>query len=258
MAGLIQRRSHIHIMADARTLIPESAMDRYDDFPNGHLLISPQALKDRLGEASLVLLDVRPTHELAEHGWIPGAVHLDLYGLGLTKTTPELLDAFIHMMRSQFALRGISLEHTVVAYEETSGIRAARAFWLLEYLGHEDVHVLDGGLAAWREAGLETSREMTAPRARSFKPNLRPELFMSADDLHARLGEPGLVILDTRNDDEYYGRSVRAARSGALPGAVHLEWTHYLDEKGRFKPQAELAMLFENAGITRDKPVVPY
>ncbi|MCH7653699.1 MAG: hypothetical protein IIB14_08500 [Chloroflexi bacterium] len=67
-----------------------------------------------------------------------------------------------------------------------------------------------------------------------------------------------LTVLDTRGDDEYYARNVSLARGGAIPGAIHLEWTDYLDDAGRYKPQAELAALFEGAGITRDKPVVPY
>ncbi|MCZ6552757.1 MAG: rhodanese-like domain-containing protein, partial [SAR324 cluster bacterium] len=106
-------------------------MTGHDAFPNGHLLITPEALQARLGDGNLVILDVRPTHELAASGWIPGAVHFDLYGLGLTRTTPELFREWITMMRSQFALRGVGMDRTVVAYEETSGNRAARAFWLL-------------------------------------------------------------------------------------------------------------------------------
>lgn len=236
----------------------DNAMTGHDAFPNGHLLITPEALRARLGDGNLVILDVRPTHELAASGWIPGAVHFDLYGLGLTRTTPELFREWITMMRSQFALRGVGMDRTVVAYEETSGNRAARAFWLLEYMGHADVHVLDGGFAAWRRAGLEVSREMTAPKPRSFKIQPRESIFISADALNERLGEEGMVLLDTRDDDEYYARNVRAKRGGTIPGAVHLEWLHYLDDAGRFKPKEELAALFEGVGITGDKAIVPF
>jgi thiosulfate/3-mercaptopyruvate sulfurtransferase len=233
-------------------------MSSANSFPNGHLLFTPEALHARLGDEKLVILDVRPTHELAASGWIPGAAHLDLYGIGVTRTTPEAFEEWMTMMRSLLALRGVSHDRTVVIYEETSGIRAARAFWVLEYLGHSDAHVLDGGMAVWRAAGLPVSREMAAPKARSFKPTPRPELFISADALNARLRDEGLRILDTRADDEYYARNVRAARGGAIPGAVHLEWTHYLDGSGRFKPYPELAALFASHGITPEKAIVPY
>lgn len=233
-------------------------MSAAQDFPNAHLLFTPEGLKKRLGDEKLVILDVRPTHELAASGWIPGAAHFDLYGIGLTQTPPAIFDEWIGMIRSLLALRGVSQDVTVVVYEETSGMRAARAFWMLEYLGHQDAHLLDGGFKAWREAGMPISREMAAPKARSFKSAPRPELFISADALKARLGEKDLCILDTRTDDEYYARNIRSARGGAIPGAVHLEWVRYLDEKGRFKPYPELAALFAGVGITLGKPVVPY
>jgi thiosulfate/3-mercaptopyruvate sulfurtransferase len=227
-------------------------------FPNGQLLFTPEQLHGKLGDEKLTILDVRPTHELVQHGWVPGAAHFDLYGNGITRTTPELFEEWINLMRSLAALRGVALDRTVVIYEETSGNRAARLFWVLEYLGHEDVHVLDGGFGAWRGAGLPVSREMREPKARSFKPKPRPELFISADELNRRLREPGLSILDTRSDDEYYSRHIRSARGGAIPGAVHLEWTNYLDDSGRFKPYPELLALFASRGIRPENAIVPY
>ena len=227
-------------------------------FPNGRLLFTPDRLQARLGDERLTILDVRPTHELVAAGWIPGAAHFDLYGIGITRTGPPLFEEWIGMMRSLAALRGVSMDQTVVIYEETSGNRAARLLWVLEYLGHDDVHLLDGGFGAWRRAGLPVSRDMHEPKARSFKAKPRPELFISADGLNARLHEPGLCILDARTEDEYYARQVRAARGGAIPGAVHLEWKDLLDETGSYKPPLELQALFAARGITPDKSVVPY
>jgi thiosulfate/3-mercaptopyruvate sulfurtransferase len=233
-------------------------MTTQQSFPNGQLIFTPEQLHAKLGDEKLTILDVRPTHELIQHGWVPGAAHFDLYGIGITQTTPQLFDEWITMMRSLAALRGVAMDRTVVIYEETSGMRAARLFWVLEYLGHQDVHILDGGFGAWRKAGLPISREMPEPKARSFKPQPRPDLFISADELNRRLHEPGLQILDTRSDDEYYSRRVRAARGGAIPGAVHREWKQYLDESGRFKPYPELMALFTSCGIKPEHAVVPY
>ena len=140
-------------MAMPRNQSPGGSRGHYDEYPNGHLLISPEALQAVLGEESLVILDVRGTHELIGDGWIPGAVHLDLYGLGTTKMTPEVFSEWIGMMRFLFAIRGIGLDRRVVIYGTTSGVHPARAFWLLEYLGHESVQVLDGGMKAWIRAG---------------------------------------------------------------------------------------------------------
>ena len=120
-------------------------MSDTDGFVNGGLIWTPEELKAKLGDEYLVILDLRPTHLVME-GIIPGAAHFDLYGVHLANTEPEPQRLYIDMMRSQMGLRGVGMDRTVVAYEEDSGIRAARAFWLLEYFGHSDVHLLDGGI----------------------------------------------------------------------------------------------------------------
>ncbi len=100
---------------------------------------------------------------------------------------------------------------------------------------------------------------MTPPRPKSLKIDPWKEIFISADDLHARLGDKNMVVIDTRADDEWYGTNTRGGpRGGTIPGAVHLEWTHLLDDAGKFKPKAELADLFESNGVTRDKAIVPF
>ena len=66
------------------------------------------------------------------------------------------------------------------------------------------------------------------------------------------------VILDTRSDGEYCGTTVRATRGGAIPGAVHIEWTRNLGPDGAFKPAAELRSMYEEAGVTPDREVITY
>lgn len=236
---------------------PAAAKERSEAFPNAHLLWSPAQLKARLGDPKLAVVDLRPSHELLA-GVIPGAAHFDLYGIGLTSTQGPLLDEFLNLMRSLLGLRGVGHEKTVVFYEKDTGIRVARAFWLLEYFGHADVHVLDGGIQAWVAAGYPLAREMSEPHPASFKIKAQKHLFIGADELRQKIEAGEIVPLDTRTDEEYFGINKRAARAGAIPKAVHLEWTRYLDAHGRFKPPAELEALFNSAGITKDKAIAPY
>ncbi|MDQ3828924.1 MAG: rhodanese-like domain-containing protein [Candidatus Tectomicrobia bacterium] len=217
------------------------------------LLWSPQELEARLGDPHLRIIDVRPTHALVQEGWIPGAIHFDLFGMSLNDTAPQPLQAFMWMIEHLFEMRGVNLDTPVVFYEDIAGMRAARGFWFLEYFGHGDVHVLDGGLSAWKAAGLPRSHEMRAPRGTTFQSRPRPELHWSADELYTHLRDADLAIIDTRTDDEYLGKSVRAARGGTIPGAIHLEWTHNLDADGAFKTGPELQAMYEAKGITRDK-----
>ncbi|MGH9330742.1 MAG: sulfurtransferase, partial [Vicinamibacterales bacterium] len=156
----------------------------------------------------------------------------------------------------------------VVVYDDTSGMRAARAFWFLEYFGHPDARVLDGGFTAWQRGGLpiETQTEggQASPARQGASKDWPEHAPTHADrlatwrDVKDRIAKTDAVILDTRSDAEYYAEIARAKRAGAVPGAVHVEWTRNLDESGAFKPAAELRALYEQAGVTPDREVITY
>ena len=204
-----------------------------------------------------LLIDVRPAEQFAA-GHIAGAAHLDLWGVSLIDTSDAPLRAFMWMIGHLFSLRGVTPDHPVVVYEQDSGIRAARAFWLLEYLGHPDAAVLDGGFAAWTRAGAAVSTNAAAPTPSTWHGTPDPSRLATWRQVLDRLGKPETAIVDTRSDAEYFGEAVRAKRGGAVPGAVHLEWTNNLQADGRFKPAGELAAMYETAGITPDREVVAY
>ena len=221
------------------------------------LLTTPAELEKKLGSSDLCLIDVRPAEQFAQ-GHIPGAVHFDLFGLSLVDTREAPLKAFMHMIHHVFELRGVSDDKEVVFYEENSGMRAARGLWFLEYFGHPNVRMLDGGFQAWKAAGGATTTEATAPKAANFKTTERREVLASADDVLKSLNKKEFSILDTRSDGEYLGTHVRAARGGAVPGAIHIEWTENLDTSGKFKSNTELKNMYDKAGITSEKEVISY
>ena len=226
-------------------------------YTNPDLLWTPAQLHGRLGDPNLAIIDVRAAATYAQ-GWIPGAVHFDLYGISLNDTSPKPLAAFMWMMQHLFEQRGVNLDKTVVFYEGISGMRAARGFWLLEYLGHTDVHVLDGGFHAWQAAGYPVTTEAPRVREVQFQPRVRESLVINADALYRLLGLDTLTLLDTRTDDEYLAKNVRAARGGTIPGAVHLEWVHNLNADGTFKAAEELRAMYTAAGIYPEHTVVAF
>lgn len=232
------------------------------DNPKGYrhpeLLTTPQTLAAALerGERPTIL-DLRPADQYAS-GHLPGAVHLDLWGLSLTDTDPAPLKSFLWIVEHLLAERGVSMDRPVVVYDEISGTRAARAFWFLEFFGHPDAKVLDGGVTAWTAVGLPLSLEHTAATPTTWTGRRRTDLLATWQDVHDRLGKADTAILDTRTDGEYCGTVVRAARGGAVPGAVHLEWTNNLGPDGAFKPAAELLAMYAGAGVTPDREVVTY
>jgi thiosulfate/3-mercaptopyruvate sulfurtransferase len=224
-------------------------------YVNPQLLWTPAELHGRLNEPTLCLIDSRTGEEYSQ-GHIPGAQLLDLFGISLSDTDPAPLKAFSWMIESLMSFRGIAFNKTVVLYGDTSDMRATRGFWFLEYFGHQDVHVLDGGIRAWREAGYPVTTAAKVAKPAKFEADLQPHTLATYRDILERLGRRDVVLLDVRTEGEYLGTSVRAARGGTIPGAVHLEWVHNLDAKGRFKPADELRQQFEALGITPDKEVV--
>ena len=208
------------------------------------------------GEAP-VLLDLRPAEAFAA-GHLPGAAHLDLFGLSLIDTDPAPLAAFLWIIAHLLTARGVDAGRPVVVYDEQSGIRAARAFWFLEFFGHPAARLLDGGSRAWEDAGLPLTRAAAAPGRGTWEVGRDETRLATWRRVSERLGRTDVAILDTRSDEEYCGTNVRARRGGAIPGAVHIQWTRTLDEAGAFKPAAELRAMYEAAGVTPDKEVVSY
>ncbi len=222
------------------------------------LLVTPEELAREIGSSQApLLLDLRTVESYCENH-LPGAVHLDLFGISSIDTDPAPLRAFFWIIEHLLASRGVSNEVQVVVYDETSGIRAARAFWFLEFFGHPSARVLDGGYNAWGKQGLPVTQEAHKPTPTEWTGLRDQEILAGWREVKARLGSPDAVIVDTRSDGEFCGTTVRAARGGAVPGAVHLEWTNNLGPDGAFKPLNELRKMYERAGVTPDREVVTY
>ena len=239
-------------------------------YANPGLLIEPADLADRLARApgavaasgtevaaAPVVVDLRPAEAFAA-GHIPGAVHLDLFGVSLIDTSPAPLDAFLWIIAHLLATRGADPGRTVVVYDEQSGIRAARAFWFLELFGHPDPRLLDGGFGAWARAGHPVTTESAAPARADWTVGRDGSRLATWRDVEAAVGTAGAVLLDTRSSGEHRGTVRRARRGGAIPGAVHIEWTRNLDAAGAFKPAAALRAMYEEAGVTPDREVIAY
>jgi thiosulfate/3-mercaptopyruvate sulfurtransferase len=222
------------------------------------MLITPDVLSRELASVTPpMVLDVRPAEAFAVSR-LPGALHLDLWGVSLIDTSPAPLRAFMWMVGHLFSLRGVTPERPVVVYEDSSGIRAARVFWFLEYLGHPNVRVLDGGFPAWGRAGLPVTTDVTTPVPSKWHGDADASKLATWDQVLERLDQPDTAIVDTRAPSEYFGEEVRAARGGAVPGAVNLEWKNNLTADGTFKSEADLRSMYAALGVTPDREVVTY
>lgn len=230
----------------------------YKGYVNPELVISTEELKSNLKNKSYCIVDTRPTHEYID-GHIPGALHLDLFGLSLNDTQQQSYDAFMWMMSYLFQQRGLDPAKTIIWYEDISGTKASRGLWFCEYMGHTKTRVLDGGYKAWLAADGPVSTDgVEPPNVPQFPIDPNPETHMDVNEILTNLTQNHYIPLDTRTSDEHYGRVARAERAGAIPGSIHIEWVNNLDENGAFKPAAELQKMYADVGITPEKHVTCY
>ena len=222
------------------------------------LLWDTDALAARLGDDEVVVLDVRRGERYA-NGHIPGARNFSVYGVNTYDSDPAPLASFTKMWAFQLVGAGIRRDDTIVVCSDFSDESAARAFWFLEYLGHERVAVLDGGIRAWSAAGQPLTHEATLPKASAYPCEAAMSVCATWSDVAGAIDDPSTVILDTRSDEEWYAEDARGtARAGAVPGAVHLEWLHNLDDRGRMLDPETLRERYAAVGITTATPVIAY
>src|SRR5262245_19011243 len=222
-------------------------------------LIEPGALRDEIarGDAPLII-DARAAASYAQ-GHIEGAVSFSTYDQFALDTRPEGLATFAQHMGLCYLGTGISNIRPMVVYEDDTGMRAAREAWILQFLGHREVRMLHGGFTAWRAAGCQVSAQPSEEWTVSFRVRERPELVIGCDEIARRLGEPGLTLLDVRDEHDHAGRDRTACctRRGRIPGSVRIEWTEFL-EGGRYRSPQAVRGLLEARGIDPGSEVVPF
>src|SRR4030095_8679238 len=226
-------------------------------YANPELLWTVEILGSHLRDPQLVLMDLRPP-EAYSNGHIPGSRSFDIFGISLIDTRQQALDVFLWIIEHLIQAKGVNSDSNVVIYDDVAGMRSARLFWFLEFFGHKDVHVLNGGFNAWTAAGMPVTHEATVPKPGNFKMKPRRELLATAEDVLGRLHSPDAVLFDTRSQCEDTGNLGRAARGGRIPGATHLEWTQNLDPNGFFKSADDLKSMYDAHNIPPNREAIPY
>lgn len=191
---------------------------------------------------------------------IPGAVYLDL-----EKDLSGPLAAHggrhplpnIEELADKLGRAGIDGSKTVVAYDDQGGAMASRLWWLLRYLGHDKVYVLDGGYAVWKDKGYPVTDEPAAPAETVFKPNVRADMVVSVEQVKERMNRPGTVLVDSREQKRYLGEEEPIDPvAGHIPGAKNMFWKEALNEAGLWKDSDALASRF--GGLSDAEEIIVY
>ncbi len=207
-------------------------------------LVSCPELASYLNDSTIAIADCRfsltaPDAGRRQYasGHIPGAFYLDLnqdlssplQSHGGRHPLPDL-----EALSQTLSIMGITLGATyVVAYDDARFAFASRLWWLLRYLGHDRVAVLDGGFQAWQAAGLPVTQDVPSAQDGHFDPQVRSPLAVTIDDVKARSQRPGVVLVDAREGDRYRGeREPIDPIAGHIPGAVNIVWKHVTNDQG--------------------------
>ncbi|HVA79506.1 MAG TPA: sulfurtransferase [Candidatus Binataceae bacterium] len=206
-------------------------------------------------DKSVVFIDTRAAADYWA-GHLRGARHFDPFPFHYYDTSERGAVEFRAQLEWVFSALGITGDETVVFYENDSGMRAARGLWALEWLGHRRARMLDGGLGAFASEKLSTAPPAFKPARFSATP--RAEAAASSAQIVERIGRADVQIFDVRSDAEYFGERVRARHGGAIPGAIHRDWTEANTAAGKFKSAAELRAEYQKLGLRADAEIIPY
>lgn len=225
-------------------------------------------LQSRLIEGNIVIADVRfhPKEALYgqqayEAGHLPGAVFIDFKAdlvdpaseHGGRSPLPQ-----VERLAKRFGELGIDTSTTVVVYEDVNGPAASRLWWVLNYIGVEDVRVLDGGFQAWSEAGLPVITEKPQPKARELIPAVHEDWVVDVHSVKAVVaGDKDAKLIDSRDRNQYLGLEAPFDPiAGHIPGAVNLFWKDGLQSNGTWKTAEELKQRFGE--LSKDEEIIVY
>lgn len=220
-------------------------------------LIDASTLQRHINDPKLLIIDLCGSESYAE-GHIPGAVHVPPTQLSSgQKPAPGQLPAQ-ETLQHLFESIGLAPDRHVVVYDDAGGSWAGRMIWTLDIIGHKKSSLLDGGLAAWQNAGLPVSTETPAVTPSRLQLTLDSSLIADKQEILDNLDNPDYCIWDARSPEEYRGEKVQAARGGHIPGAVNLEWTELMDEQKRLLPVEQLQALLDAKGLGKNRTIATH
>lgn len=223
------------------------------------LLLSPEALHTLGHRDDVVIVDAGQEYSYYS-GHVPGAVWLPAQALvlGIPPAPGKLPPA--EQVARVLAWLGIGPASHVVAYDDEGGGWAGRFLWALECAGLRQYSLLDGGIHAWRDAGLPLQTDATRQPVSLHDWPWDGDVAVDLDWLQTHLDHPDVVIWDARSAEEYLGTRISARRNGHLPGAVNYEWTLAMDRQGalRLRDLDTVRQELANLGIQAGADIITH
>jgi thiosulfate/3-mercaptopyruvate sulfurtransferase len=233
-------------------------------------LVSPQWLNEHRQDADIVVLDIRSAIDgggenayLEAH--IPGSVHTD-YDKGAWRVMRNNVPFMLPSVPELDALIGdLGIDEATHVVVVPAGVNftdfgsAARVYWTLKIAGVSNVSILDGGVAAWKAAGLPLKTGNEEPSPKIFNAQIDKSALAEIGDVEKAVATHDATLIDARAPSLFSGKekAPQVAAYGHIPGAIDLDSARFYDEQtNRLKPAAELAAIASR--IPRGKPAVSY
>lgn len=230
-------------------------------------LVSMEWLAEHLHDPGVRIADCRfqlgePETGKNKYGvdHIPGAVHFDLekdlsgekQQHGGRHPLPDIGE-----FSRKLGAAGIDNSVKVIAYDDQGGMMACRFWWMLRYLGHQEVYVLDGKYSLWKTQGYPVTSELPQPEPRVYQPQVQDGIVADINEVKLKKDLPQTVLIDSRDNRRYSGLEEPIDRvAGHIPGAVNYFWAEGLHADGVWKTSEEQLRRFQ--GIDPQKEMLVY
>jgi thiosulfate/3-mercaptopyruvate sulfurtransferase len=221
-------------------------------------LVDTKWLKDNLSMENLRIVDLRDNVKDYWQEHIPGAVYLSPdamrwpdRGVPVKLIQPEALTLLLGEM-------GEDENTMVVAYSEKGDYKAPYLIWALDYIGHKQSAVLDGGFSKWKSEGnlVIQGYPKIEPKQYRLPSKLNEEVRATLKEVKETMGQKDVVLIDVRPPELYTGQAGPWKRKGHIKGAINHFWGDDLKEDGTWKDQKDLKKIYENLGANSDKTVI--
>ena len=167
---------------------------------------------------------------------------------GLIKSADDLA--------AYFGKKGVSNTSNIIIYDDGSNKYSSRVYWVLKYLGAENVRLLHKDMEEWKAARLPLTRNKTVAKATTFTASVNNAVMANAADVKGCSGS--CVVVDSRDANEFDGTSENPVSVGHIKGAINVDYKEFVDDKGAFKSADAIKAVAEKHGLTADKNIILY
>lgn len=225
-------------------------------------LIDTETLAQNLGREDLIIIDVRGEAAYSSH--IPGAINSTWHAFSDPEAVAKgVLDPDISRLEQKVRALGIKNSSDIVVYSNPfdNWGDEGRMFWMLQYLGHPSVKVLDGGWVKWTAESRPYEHQPVRLSPGDFQASPKPEMMIVKDDLKklVKRPHPETTLLDARSVEEYAGKEIDGLpRAGHIPSARNIPWNGFLNHDGTVKDIEAIQDIFLDNGLRPEQEVITY